>query len=1016
MNKKAIDNFDSHYDFSLSVSYISDSILVFSKVKNFLFEHINCSEILLFLDDRDKSCLTAPFPYNPNRNLKDINIPYKDTLVKNILIDRKTFTRTSLDETLFPEFESELFVPLISPEDTLGFIYLARKQQKVFTAEEIKLAEFASHFMTTPIERATWEDRLVRTQQSTQNWQEKYLSLIDAMPFPAAVIDMEQNKINEVNDAFVNVSGLSFQELYSTAVTQILEIEGANDLTKINSDQAYKIRFLKTEVNSELYEGSFSPTDAQQGTTKLLSIIPATIVSQPDNNWNQLLFDFHKSVEPEKELSSLFQSAIPIFSKIFNSGYFTLHSLTRDKRLILESAFLFKGQYIARPNDHILAAINEGPFSKIIETGSAQYVSDVYSDPNFKEWIPIAKKVGYRSLVSLPIDLREYGTNILSIFVSGANVWDDLTRKWLYNFRQISEELISKHYLSIDLKKRSEQIEILGKLTKEINSKLDFQSVIKTAAIEMKKVLPFDYFSIILFDDQGKDDQIYDLATKPTMDILGDEWQWQALENSELGWITPLKAGFETKESDSLKPQRMPFSLPSHTSVLLLSGENYLGNCALGRIEQRAFLQPELQFLRQVAGQIATAIKNSRLYGETKNRLNEISTLSKVSRSISETLDVDSILSISAKAAEESVLAPQSKIVEITDQTTSKDLFFWMPAETTKAMGDAEIQKIILAIESQKQPLIIESPLRFIEAFSLGTDFVSKLSDFKPVIISPILRESKLFACLFVVTNGEPNIIEHDLKIVTTLSSQAQNAISKADLFQKSIKNAEELESFVYSVSHELKTPILTVQSFASLLKEEYDKIMPPNASNYLNRISVNLSQMQTLIMDLLDLSRIGRNGIEYVDCESNDLIHNALDSLSGLLNEYPTEINLSEDLPQIFAHPNLITQVFTNLISNAIKYSKKKTKPLIKIGCKETRTVFEFFVHDNGIGIPDDLLDRIFDLFHTKNDKDEDMSTGVGLTIVKKIIELHKGTIWVESKLGKGSNFKFAIPKKQTI
>ena len=1015
MNNQAPDNFDSLFDFSLSVSYISDSILIFSKVKEFLFQHIECSEVLLFLDDRERCCLSAPFPYNPTRNLKDINIPYKDSLVKNILIDRKTFSRSESDESLFAEYKTELFVPLISPEDTLGFIYLARKQQNPFTPNEIKLVEFTSFFMTSPIERTNWEDRLVRTQQAMQSWQEKYLSLIDALPYPAAVINVEEEKINEVNDAFVSISGLSFQDLYATSVSKILSIEGEKDLTKINSNQSYKIRFLKEEVRTELFDGNFSPTDAQQGSTKLLSIIPITRDSQPNSDWNQMLFDFFQTVEPEKELAFIFQSAIPILSKIFTTGYFTLHSLTRDKRLILESAFLFKGDYSARPSDHVLAAINEGPFKQVIETKKTQYVSDIYNDPKFKEWVPIAKKVGYRSLVSLPIDLKDYGTNILSIFASEPNNWDDLTRKWLYNFRQISEEIISKHYLTIDLKKRSEQIEILGKLTKEINSKLDFQGVIKTAAMEMRKVLPFDYFSIILFDNEGKDDQVYDLAAKPAMDILGDDWNWQALENSELGWVTPSKADYGIKDSDSYIPQRMPFSLPSHTSVLLLSGENYLGNCALGRIEQRAFLQPELQFLRQVAGQIATAIKNSRLYGQTKNRLNEISTLSKVSRSISETLDVNAILRISADAAEESLFAPQSKVVEITDQTMSSDLFFWLPTDTTSLLEDAEIHQIILSIESQKQPMLIDTPHRFVELFKLGNDLEANLLGFKPFIFAPILRESQLFACLVAVTNGDPNIHEHDLEIITSLSSQAQNAITKADLFQKSIKNTKELESFVYSVSHELKTPVLTVQSFASLLKDEYENVLPPNASKYLHRISVNLSQMQTLIMDLLDLSRIGRNGLVYVFCEAHDLVQNARESLSGLLNEYPTEINVDEDLPKIFAHPNLITQVFTNLISNAIKYSKKKTHPRVNIGYKETRTVFEFSVEDNGMGIPKDLFCRIFELFHTENENDEDMSSGVGLTIVKKIIELHKGSIWVESKVGKGSVFKFTIPKKQS-
>lgn len=1011
MNTSKTDIFETLHEFAVSVSFISDSTLIFAKVKELLIRHIDCEEILLFLDDRERSCLTAPYPLNPTRKLKDLIIPYKDSLVKNILIDRKSFVRTKSDERLFPEYNAELFVPLVSPEDTLGFIYLARGSSEPFTADDIKLVEFASTYITTPLEKSEWEERLLRSQSALQKWQEKYISLIDALPYPAAVIDFEDNKITEVNEGFVSLTGKDFQQIYAAQLDEILEIEGIKSYHELAAGEQYNLWLVHLKKS---FPCTFSPLEAQEKSIKLLTITDNSQKAQADKGWNQLLFDWYRDVDPSMNVAEVFSSAIPLFSKIFNSGYFTLHSVTRDNRLLLDAAFLFKGEYHARPNDHVIAAINEGPVKEVIGTQKPLYVADIYADPAMKEWLPIARRVGYRSLVSIPLNLGSYGTAIFSVFTSDPVNWDEATKSWLNNVAQIAKEIISRHHLLMDLRKRTEQIDVLAKLTKEINSKLDFQSVIKTAALEMRKVFQFDYFSIILFDDEGKDDQVFDLAVSQVMDMLGPDWGWQPIEESDLGWVVRPEGQFEQPSQESERPTRMPFSLPSHTSVLLLSGDNYLGNCALGRLEHHAFLQPELQFLRQVAGQIATAIKNSRLYGQTETRLNEISTLAKVSRTISETLDVSAILRITGDAARESLYSSDTKILQITDRMLASELFYWFGPGLNKKLSGLEIDRILQVLEEKNHPFVIDTPHRFAEHFELSDVPIELFEEFKPFIMAPIMRETTLFACIVALTDLDPTIQEHDLDIINALRSQAQNAIAKADLFQRSIQKAEELESFVYSVSHELKTPILTVQSFASLLKEEYDKILPPQASKYLDRISVNLSQMQTLIMDLLELSRIGRSGIKFQEFQSREAVDQAIESLSGLLKEYPTEIIIEEPLPRVFAHAGHLTRLFSNLISNAVKYSRKKKSPTVKIGCIEGRSNYEFYVEDNGVGIPEELLDRIFDLFHTVNENDDELSTGVGLTIVKKIVELHKGTIKVESKLGKGSTFRFTIPKKQ--
>jgi light-regulated signal transduction histidine kinase (bacteriophytochrome) len=259
------------------------------------------------------------------------------------------------------------------------------------------------------------------------------------------------------------------------------------------------------------------------------------------------------------------------------------------------------------------------------------------------------------------------------------------------------------------------------------------------------------------------------------------------------------------------------------------------------------------------------------------------------------------------------------------------------------------------------------------------------------------------------------------LKLISIIANQAANAIQNARLYQETVRNSEklksvneELESFVYTVSHDLKSPIVAIQGFASIFLQEYSGKMESDAIHYVERIHANANQMEKLIRDLLELSRIGRvvNPFESVDV--TQVLAEAQTELIFQIQEKQIEIEIQPDLPKIWADRNRLVQVFANLIGNAVKYIGHPEKPRIEIGWNETDDTFIFYVRDNGIGIEKEYYEKIFGLFQILNpDPDKTKSgTGVGLTIVKRIIKNHGGKIWLESVPGKGSTFYFSIPK----
>ena len=222
-------------------------------------------------------------------------------------------------------------------------------------------------------------------------------------------------------------------------------------------------------------------------------------------------------------------------------------------------------------------------------------------------------------------------------------------------------------------------------------------------------------------------------------------------------------------------------------------------------------------------------------------------------------------------------------------------------------------------------------------------------------------------------------------------------------------KNAE-LERFTYTVSHDLKSPLITIRGFAGLLEEDAHKCDPVQLKRDVQRIMTAADTMQQLLSDVLELSRIGRIISPPHNTPFSTIIREAVELLAGPLAERGVAIEIDPDLPDVYVDHARIREVMVNLIENAIKYSGDRPDPHIRIAVDRSGETPVFFVQDNGIGIDPRYLERIFNLFEKLNPSCP--GSGVGLTIVRRIIEVHGGKIWAESEgPGKGTTFRFTLP-----
>ena len=257
--------------------------------------------------------------------------------------------------------------------------------------------------------------------------------------------------------------------------------------------------------------------------------------------------------------------------------------------------------------------------------------------------------------------------------------------------------------------------------------------------------------------------------------------------------------------------------------------------------------------------------------------------------------------------------------------------------------------------------------------------------------------------------------------VYATISAQISAALKGAFLLEEH-KRAEqelahsnkELELFAYVASHDLQEPLRMVRSYMQQLERRYKDQLDEDAEEFINFAVDGASRMQELINDLLTYSRVGTRGKPFESTDLGNVLELALLNLRVAVEESEAKVT-HDEMPTLSVDTTQMTQLFQNLIGNAIKFRQDGTPPKIHVGAEHRDSSWTLSVRDNGIGINPEDFERVFMIFQRLHTRDEYEGTGIGLAVCKKIVERHGGRIWVESQPGEGSTFSFTMPDRET-
>ena len=675
---------------------------------------------------------------------------------------------------------------------------------------------------------------------------------------------------------------------------------------------------------------------------------------------------------------------------------------------------------------HPRLQINESLSGKIVQENRVIAIKNVLEDPTIIEGHrEVIRKAGYHSFLGIPLRIGDRVIGTINFYCKEEREFQPEEISLVTAFADQAAVAIENANLYRQSRRGAEIQKLLKELSQDITS-IDLESLLKRLTANLSEILKVDVSDVRVLRDGkwcalGISGLPQDAIPESRLDTEKGRSAW-ILKNRK-----PLVASDITKETEISRGRTLAaFGFRGYLGVPLLARDGEaVGVLRVLTYQPREFTQEEIDLLQQCANGATIALENARLFKETELRAQEQAVLNSIAMAVNQSLHLDELLQISLNKVLD-VTGRERGYIRLKDPVTGE-----LRLAAHRGISQDYVETLLHhrtpggktdQVFQSGEPLIINDP----EGTLLKEE--TRREGSRSMAWIPLKARRGVVGILSVSTNRPIPFEDREVNLLLTIGNVIGVALENAQLFEDSERLVRELEatteqlsaknreldSFVYTVSHDLKAPLISLEGMAALLLDEYAGKLDEGAQHYLKRLMASSKQMETLIIDLLTLSRIGREGRPPEEVSLNQVVDDLILEWGETIRARKIRVTRHE-LPTLWGVPTQIQQVMTNLVSNAVKYLGDPADPMIEIGARDGGdTMVECYVRDNGIGIDPQYHEKIFETFQRLKEIETE-GTGVGLAIVKKIAEGAGGRIWVESAKGEGAVLRFTWPKRQT-
>ena len=955
---------------------------------------------------------------------KPIRLSYETTLFSRFLRTHVPIQRgPHVNSSQFSPQEKKIFgkdiaadmaIPIRSQDEhLLGVLHFARKSSVSFSKGQRSLAMAAAALLANLLEREHLAAESKQFQKKEAWWKNRFEPIFEHLTGACCIVDLDSDAIAMVNERFAQLVGQGKKQLLNSPVTGIFEKSSWHNIKQAikNSSEDIVLQFRSKPprgADQIQHPMRFSVTKIADTAHVLVKLADTRSQKQRRDldfkKWHtlgKLCNRLQKEISQE-EFDRTVEASLRLFGQAVDARYVVL-ARPEKGRIHLTKAVKLNETPDGNPPRAWQAGIAEVPHGELARLPGLRYFANINEAETFKAWRPIAKKLGCVSALAIPLHFHGQPAGLIVFFFGRRKKFSRSEKLFIKSAAMSFALEMGNLQLKQVSAKREGQISAIQKLTQSINANLELEEVIKAAALETRKVLKFDLMDVTLFDSDGDNVRLYSVLSKRLSETLGVK-KWRGFGNAPgFGWLCVGEKG------ETPMHPRIEEIVKSKRNVLLMSSDKYLGTIEISNIELDSYNQEHEAFLSQVAGQLAIAIDNSRLFQRLRSRVKDMASLARASWTVAGDTDMQSMASNIMR-----------NILKALSGAAGRLQLIQRPPGFPESFEVNDFPKLPSLLEKPEVRERLFDKRQYFGMENLAAE-LPKQSVPGALLACPVILHRKTVGSLEIYFPEPRHFARRQIELMRTFANLIATAIDNEQLRRERAEHVAqlehingELERFVYTVSHDLKSPIVSIQGFASILADDYAATLDKDARHYLERIQKNAVAMEHLIKDLLDLSRVkrARNAFELLDTPA--IARRALLEFSYQIKQEKIQVTLADDLPRVYGEPTQVMQIFTNLIGNAIKFrNKRRSKPCITIGAHiEAQAKFAtFWVKDNGIGIKVKDRERIFNLFERGSAGKSTDGSGLGLSIVKRIVENHKGKIWVESETSKGTTFFWTLP-----